>query len=98
MAELPAVPVIWQYYLVYVEQCSSDLADLPVPVIWQKAELPVCGQECAFDLAELTVCGQCASDLAELPVCRQCASDWAELPVSGGWRRVPVIRQNCLCQ
>ena len=74
------------------------LADLPVPVIWQKAELPVCGQGCAFDLAELSVSEQCASDLAELHVCRQCASDLAELPVSGGWRRVPVIRQNCLCQ
>ena len=98
MAELPAVPVIWQYYLVYVEQCSSDLADLPVPVIWQKAELSVCGQECAFDLAELTVCGQCASDLAELPVFRLCANDLGELPVSGGWRRVPLIWQNFLYQ
>ena len=97
MAELPAVPVIWQYCLLYVEHCASDLADLPVPVIWQKAELPVCGQGCAFDLAELSEC-ECASDLAELPVCRQCASDWAELPVSGGWRRVPVIRQNRLCR
>ena len=57
MAELPAVPVIWQYCLLYVEQCASDFA-----------ELPVCGQECAFDLAELPVSGQCVSDLAELPV------------------------------
>jgi len=64
------------------------------------AELPVCGQECACDsLAELSVvCGQCASDLAELPVFRLCANDLGELPVSGGWRRVPLIWQNCLYQ
>ena len=53
--------------------CASDLAELPVQVIWQNclyvevlssdlAELPVCGQCCASDLAELSVC------LAELPV------------------------------
>ena len=80
MAELPAVPVIWQYCLLYVEHCASDLADLPVPVIWQKAELPVCGQGCAFDLAELSEC-ECASDLAELPV--QVIWQKAELPVCG---------------
>jgi hypothetical protein len=65
------VPVIWQYCL-YVEECASDLAEFSV--MWRMlhannlAELPVCGQECAFDLAELPVSGQCVSDLAELPV------------------------------
>ena len=68
MAELPAVPVIWQNCLLYVEECASDSAELLVPVIWQnclcqvsviwqKAELSVCGQQCATDLAELHVCG-----------------------------------------
>jgi hypothetical protein len=32
-AELLPVPVIWQNCL-YVEECASDLAELPVPVIW----------------------------------------------------------------
>ena len=44
-----------------MEEHASDLAELPVPVIWQNdlAELPVCGQCCARYLAELpvVVCG-----------------------------------------
>jgi hypothetical protein len=48
--------MIWQNCL-YVEELTSDLTELPVPVIWQNC------------LAELSVCGQCAGDLAESPVC-----------------------------
>ena len=54
-AELSAVnsvPVIWQNCL-YVDEHASDLAELPVPAIWQKS---VSGQ-CASDFAELSVCG-----------------------------------------
>jgi hypothetical protein len=64
-----------------VEEHASDLAELPAPVIWRNclyimdSAVPVILQnclyveECASDLAELSVCGHCcASDLAELPV------------------------------
>jgi hypothetical protein len=71
-----------------VEEHASDLAELPVSLIWQNClsveTVPVIWQnsllveECASDLAELSVFGQRASDLAELPV--------------------PVIWQKCLCQ
>jgi len=49
----------------------------------------MCVEECACDLAELSVCGQCASDVAELPV----PVIWQNcLSVDS----VPVIWQNCL--
>jgi hypothetical protein len=44
------MPVIWQNCL-HVEEHAIDLAELPVPVIWQ---LSVC-EQCARDLAELPV-------------------------------------------
>jgi hypothetical protein len=37
-----------------LEECASDLAELPVPVIWQNC-LSVESGECASDLAELPV-------------------------------------------
>ena len=68
--------------------CASDLAELPVPVIWQNC---LYMEERASNLAELPVpviLQQClhveerASGLAELPVCGQCfASYLAELPL-----------------
>ncbi len=58
--------------------CASDLAELPVPVIWQNC---LCVEERASGLAELPVCGQCfASGLAELPLYKGVCSDLAELP------------------
>ena len=46
------VPVIWQN-IQYVEECASDLAEVPVPmIIWQKS-LHV--EEHVSDLAELPV-------------------------------------------
>ena len=58
--------ISWQNCL-YVEEHASDLADLPVPVIWQNClsvdSAPVIWQnrlyleEHAIDLAELPVCG-----------------------------------------
>ena len=75
-----------------VEEHASDLAELPAPVIWRNclyimdSAVPVILQnclyveECASDLAELSVCGHCcASDLAELPI--GSTSDLAELSV-----------------
>jgi hypothetical protein len=70
--------------------CASDVAELPVPVIWQNCLfvvdcVPVIWQnclhveECASALAELPV-----PVMAELSVCGQCASDLAELPAYGG--------------
>ena len=70
---------------------GSDLAELPVPVIWQLpvfGQVPVIRQNCLY--VEERV-----SDLAELPVpviWQNClsveehaiASDLAELPVCGG--------------
>ena len=81
--------------------CASDLAELPVPVIWQNC---LCVEERASGLAELPVCGQCfASYLAELPLYKGVCSDLAELPaVSVIWQNclyvdsVPLVSQNCL--
>jgi hypothetical protein len=78
-----------------VEECASDLAELPVPLIWQNClwsvdSVPVIWQNSQY-------VWECASDLAELLFVRivclwtQCASDLTELPV-------PVIWQKCLCQ
>jgi hypothetical protein len=54
LVELP-VPVIWQNCLY---ELASDLAELPaMPVIWQNCLLFV--EECASNLAELSVCGRC---------------------------------------
>ena len=58
------MPVIWKKSL-HVEEHASDLAELPVPVIWQNClsvdSVPVIWQNClhveerASDLAELHV-------------------------------------------
>ena len=58
--------MIWQNSL-HVEEHASDLAKLPLPVIWQNClsvdSVPVIWQNClhleehASDLAELSVCG-----------------------------------------
>ena len=45
-----------------MEERASDLAELHMPVIWQNC---LYFEECASDLADLSVCGQSASDLAE---------------------------------
>ena len=100
--------MIWQNSL-HVEEHASDLAKLPLPVIWQNClsvdSVPVIWQksqhhveECASDLAELPV----PVILAELSVWGECASDLAELPVPVIWLNclsvesaVPVIWQNC---
>ena len=56
--------MIWQNSQ-YVEECASDLAELPVPMIWQNClsvdSVPLIWQNC------LSV-DKHASDLAELPV------------------------------
>ena len=83
-----SVPVIWQNSP-YVEECASDLAELPfgrIVCLWVQ-----CAS--ASDLTELPVpviwqnspyVEECASDLAELPFGRidclwtQCASDLTE--------------------
>ncbi len=67
-----------------MEEYASDLAELPVPVIWQNClsvdSVPVIWQNSPY-VEEGT------SDLAELPFGRivclwtQCASDLAEMPV-----------------
>ena len=48
-----------------MEECASDLAELPVPVIWQKClsvdSVPVIWQNCMY-------VEEGASDLARLPV------------------------------
>jgi hypothetical protein len=48
-----------------VEECASDLAELPLPVIWQKClsvdSVPVIWQNCMY-------VEEGASDLARLPV------------------------------
>ena len=64
---LRSVHEISQNYL-HVEEHASDLAELPVPVIWQNC---LYVEERVSHLAELPVLCY-ASDLAvaELPVCR----------------------------
>ena len=56
--------MIWQNPL-YVEECAGDLAETPVPVIWQNClsvdSVPVIWQNCLY-------VEEHASDLAELPV------------------------------
>ncbi len=57
--------MIWQNCL-YVEECASDLAELPLPVIlwnclWSVDSVSVIWQNCLY-------VEECASDLAELPV------------------------------
>ena len=60
-----------------MEEYASDLAELPVPVIWQNClpvgSVPVIWQSCLF-------VEERASDLAEIPF----ANDLAELSVCGG--------------
>ena len=34
LAELPAVPVIWQNCLLFVEECASDLAEFSVQLLY----------------------------------------------------------------
>ena len=59
--------MIWQNSCLSVKECASDLAELPVPVIWQN-----CLYVGASDLAELSVC--LATDL-------EIACMWRSLPV-----------------
>ena len=58
-------------------RAMPDLAELPVPVIWQRI---VC--LCASDLAELPIYGEACQEIGRNA---WCASDLAELsPVCGG--------------
>jgi hypothetical protein len=80
---------IWQNNL-HVEERASDIAELPVPVIWQNClsmdSVPVIWQNIQY-------VEEHASDLAEMPVpviwqnclsVEEHASDLAELPECGG--------------